>query len=162
MAGTGNSSGDLGDGGPATAAFLNIPNDVVLDAAGNLYIADSNNHRVRKVAAGSGIITTFAGTGQEGSSGDGGPATMAALALPLGLAVDAAGNIYIADRNNNRVRKVAAGTGIITTIAGVGTDETSGDGGPATLAGVVWPWAVSLDRAGNLYITQREADRMKG
>ena len=117
IAGTGR-SGFSGDGGPATSAHLAAPNDVAVDAAGNLYIADENNHRIRKVDS-SGRITTIAGTGVPGFSGDGGPAVQALLARPRGVAVDTAGNVYIADHDNGRIRKVAP-SGTITTIAGTG------------------------------------------
>jgi sugar lactone lactonase YvrE len=99
--------GFSGDGGPATNASLSYPNGVAVDAAGNLYIADTDNQRVRKVST-SGTITTIAGTGSFGFSGDGGPATNASLAGPSHVAVDAVGNLYIADSGNSRVRKVAA------------------------------------------------------
>src|SRR5207249_2100231 len=119
-----------GDGGPATAAGLNGPHGVLLDASGNLYIADPYNNRIRKVDASSGIISTVAGGGNAyGFSGDGGPATAAALNAPFGVASDSAGNLYIADQNDHLVRKVAAGSGIISTVAGNGTEEFSGDGG---------------------------------
>jgi trimeric autotransporter adhesin len=137
-----------GDGGPATAASLNGPSGVALDAAGNLYIADTSNNRIRKVAAGSAIISTVAGNGPVGNggfSGDGGPATAATLYFPSDVAVDAAGNLYVADNNNNRIRKVAAGSGIISTVAGNGTVGFSGDGGPATAAAISLLIGVALD-----------------
>src|SRR5215210_1531556 len=107
-----------GDGGPAIRAALSAPQDQAVDAAGNLYIADGDNFRVRKVSP-DGTITTVAGTGQEGLSGDGGPAVKAKLTFPNGVAVDAAGNLFITDGSNGRVRKVDA-SGIITTVAGGG------------------------------------------
>ena len=127
VAGTG-ARGFSGDGGPATDAALNSTNGVAVDGAGNLFIADSGNNRIRKVD-GAGIITTVAGGGGRGFSGDGGPATAAALRFPLGVAVDGAGNLFIADSSNNRIRKVD-GAGIITTVAGTGAFGFSGDGGP--------------------------------
>ena len=157
-------SGFSGDGGPATAAQLNIPNGVTLDASGNLYIADSLNHRIRKVAASSGIISTVAGKSvglSGGFSGDGGPATNAALRWPQGVALDAAGNLYIADRDNDRIRKVTAGSGIISTVAGNGTRGFSGDGGPATGAGLSFVTGVSLDAFGNLYIATEGNERIR-
>src|ERR1035437_6506014 len=139
-----------GDGGPATSALLNIPEAVAVDSAGNLYIADLDNYRVRKVTH--GTITTVAGNGSPGFSGDGGPATLASLSQPTGVAVDSAGNLYIADPNNQRVRKVSGGT--ITTVAGNGNASGgfSGDGGPATSASLDNPGAVAVDSTGNLYI----------
>ena len=144
-------AGYSGDGGPATSAQLNSPWGVAVDAAGNLYIADTDNNRVRKVAA-NGTISTVAGIGTFGYSGDGGPATNAQLSWPRGVAVDAAGNLYIVDHENNRIRKVAAATGIITTVAGNGTADYSGDGGPATSAELAFPESVTVDASGNLYI----------
>src|SRR5205823_2706863 len=132
VAGTG-VSGFSGDGGSATSARLSLPVDVVLDSAGNLYIVDSQNNRIRRVNT-SGVISTFAGTGASGSSGDGGPATSAHLNTPEGIGIDASGNIYIADTGNNKIRKVNASTGIITTVAGSGPPGFSGDGGSATSA----------------------------
>ncbi len=137
-----------GDNGPAISASLYIPIGVATDSAGNLYIADQDNHRIRKVA--NGVITTVAGNGIEGYSGDNGPATNAELAFPAAVVVDSAGNLYIADENNNRVRKVASG--VITTVAGNGTAGFSGDNGPATSAQLFGPSGLALDSAGDLYI----------
>ena len=135
-------SGFSGDGGPATSARLYAPDGVAVDGQGNVYIADSDNHRVRKVSPG-GTITTFAGTGMQGFSGDGGPATSAQLRYPHGVAVDGQGNVYIADCDNGRVRKVSPG-GTITTFAGTAA-ASRGDGGPATSAQLrpprmAWRW----------------------
>jgi sugar lactone lactonase YvrE len=141
-----------GDGGSATSAELMNPTAVAVDAAGNLYIADSGNNVIRKVTAATGIITTFAGDGTAGYSGDGSAATTAQLQLPRGLVIDTTGNLYIADYFNNSIRKVTASTGIITTVAGNGTPGYSGDGGPATSAELMNPTAVAVDGAGNLYI----------
>ena len=149
VAGTGR-LGSGGDGGAATAVPLNFPRGVAVDGAGNLYIADTLNHRIRKVDA-TGVITTVAGTGRLGSGGDGDPATAAQLSFPYGVAVDGAGNLYIADRGNDRIRKVDA-AGVITTVAGDGTEGFGGDGGPATAAQLDGPRGVALDGAGNLYI----------
>jgi uncharacterized protein (TIGR03437 family) len=137
-----------GDGGPATSASLNHPLGIALDSAGNLYIADQNNQRIRKVSG--GTITTVAGNGRESYSGDGGPATSAALAGPYSVAVDAVGNLYIADSENNSVRKVAGG--FISTVAGTGVAGYTGDGGAAANAMLFYPVHVALDTAGNLYI----------
>jgi uncharacterized repeat protein (TIGR01451 family) len=149
VAGNG-SAGYSGDGGQATSAQLNQPFDVAVDAAGNLYVADSANHRVRKVAA-NGTISTVAGTGTAGYSGDGGLATSAQLNGPDGLTVDAAGNLYIAEYANNSVRKVAP-NGVISTFAGNGTLGYSGDGGAATSAQLNAPHGMAASPGGSLYI----------
>jgi uncharacterized protein (TIGR03437 family) len=153
----GNSNaGFSGDGGPATLASLNFPQDVAVDAAGNLYISDQNNQRIRKVSG--GIITTVAGNGVAGFSGDGGPATSASLSSPGGIAVDAAGNLYIVA--SDRVREVSGG--IINTVAGGGASPPSlGDGGPATSASLNGPRAVAVDAAGNLYIADADNERIR-
>ena len=117
------------------SADMNRPYGVAVDNAGNVYIADAYNDVVRKVAASGGTISTFAGFGVEGQGGDGGAATGALLDTPTAVVLDAAGNLYIADTNNNRIRKVGT-DGIITTFAGTGSAASSGDGGPATSAGV--------------------------
>ena len=143
--------GFSGDGGPATAASLWNPGGVAVDAAGNIYVADTGSDRIRKVSP-AGIITTVAGNGDWGFSGDGGPATAASLGYPSGVAVDAAGDIYVADVENNRIRKVSP-AGIITTVAGNGFDGFSGDGGPATAASLGVPDGVAVDAAGNIYVT---------
>ena len=157
-AGSGN-FGFSGDGGPATAAELNFPRDVALDPAGNLYIADSGNSRIRKVSPG-GTISTYAGSGSRGFSGDGGPAAAAQLNNPVGMALDPAGNLYIADITNNRIRKVTSG-GTISTYAGSGSFGFSGDGGPATDAQLSVPVGVALDPAGNLYIADHDNGRIR-
>jgi uncharacterized protein (TIGR03437 family) len=154
----GNGGGTLfGDGGPAAAAALLNPIDVVVDPAGNLYIADMGNNCVRKVSG--GILTTVAGNGIAGYSGDGGLATSAALNGPVGLALDAAGNLYIADQNNSRIREVSGGT--ITTVAGNGINAFSGDGGPPTSASLSFPYGVAFDTAGNLYISDSGNNRIR-
>ena len=149
FAGTG-TGGFSGDGGAATSARLNAPIAIAVDGQGNVYIADFNNARVRKVNP-TGTITTFAGTGVPGFSGDGGPATSARLYAPHGVAVDGQGNVYIADSYNQRVRKVNP-AGTITTIAGTGRPGVSGDGGPATSATMTYPRGVAADAQGNVYI----------
>ena len=151
----------VGDGSDAKAAALNRPWGVAVDGAGNLFIADAENERVRKVDATTGIITTVAGSGEEGSSGDGGPATQARLGFPLEVAVDRAGNLFIADSVNHRIRKVDAATGIITTVAGSGEDGFSGDGGPATEASLNEPFSVAVDGVGNLFIADRNNARIR-
>ncbi len=148
-----------GDGGPATSAGLNRPQDVALDGQGNLFIADTFNHRIRKVSA-DGIITTVAGTGTRGFSGDGGPATSARLNFPIGVSVDGQGNLFIADAVNSRIRKVGP-YGIISTLAGSGFGGFSGDGGPATSARLNSPRKLSLDRQGNLFIADLFDNRIR-
>ncbi|HLN00825.1 MAG TPA: hypothetical protein VK335_16165 [Bryobacteraceae bacterium] len=144
--------GDSGDEGPAAAAQFVAPSGVAVDRAGNVYIADTANHNVRKVTA-DGIVHHFAGSGSPGFDGDGGPASSASLFLPSGLAVDGNGNVYIADSNNQRIRKVTP-DGTITTIAGNGDINSTGDEGPATDAGVPAPSSVAVDGAGNVYVTE--------
>jgi trimeric autotransporter adhesin len=156
--GTGGFNGDLGQ---AIAAQLNNPTSTAIDAAGNVYIADQVNHRIRKVTVATGVISTVAGTGAPGSLGDGGAATAAMLSSPRGIAFDAAGNLYIADYNNSRIRRVAAGTGIITTVAGSGLAAYGGDGGIATAAQLNYPTGVTLDAAGNLYIADQSNHRVR-
>ncbi len=147
--------GGLGEEGPATQALLYDPVGVFVDGAGTLYIADNGHHRIRRVDGATGLITTVAGTGEYGFSGDGGPATQARLALPQGVFVDRAGNLYIADGVNFRVRRVDAVTGLITTVAGTGECGFSGDGGPATQALLCGPTGVFVDGSGHLYIADR-------
>ncbi len=149
---------DDGDGGPAVGAYLTPPRAVALDAAGNLYIATGN--RIRKVDA-AGVITTVAGDGRIRYGGDGGPATAAQLYYPRGVALDAAGNLYIADTDNHRIRKVDAGTGVITTVAGDGNRDYGGDGGPAVWAQLKEPNGVALDAAGYLYIADTGNSRIR-
>ena len=141
-------AGYSGDGGLATNAALNSPRGVAVDAAGNLYIADYGNDRIRKVGT-DGIITTFAGTTRQGFSGDGGPATSAQISAPIGLALDAAGNLYFVDSGNYRIRKITP-TGIISTVAGIGRRGYSGDGSPATLAEIT-PARMAFGPDGSLY-----------
>jgi len=150
--------GYSGDGGPATAAALNRPNNVCLDAAGNLYIADYGNSRIRMVNI-SGIITTIAGNGTNGFSGDGGLAISAEICPSLGV-VDTAGNLYLPDDLHNRIRRVST-SGIITTVVGNGIQGFSGDGGLAINAELNQPNAVALDNAGNLYIADCFNNRIR-
>ncbi|WP_236860144.1 6-bladed beta-propeller [Candidatus Formimonas warabiya] len=160
MAGNGTEGYD-GDGGPATSAKLSNPEDVAVDGAGHLYIADFYNNRIRKVEAGTGIITTVAGNGMLGYSGDGGAAAGAKINCSRGVAVDSDGNLYIADSYNNRVRKVEAGTGIITTVAGNGSQGYDGDGGAPTSAQLHLPYRVAVDGAGHLYIADCANSRIR-
>jgi uncharacterized protein (TIGR03437 family) len=153
VAGNG-TEGFTGDGGPAASAQLGQPQGIAVDSAGNLYIADTNNNLIRKVT--NGVITTVAGNGTVGSSGDNGPATSAAVLLPVGVTVDSAGNLYIVDTGNGRIRKVS--NGVITTVAGNGS---VGDNGPATSAQLSEPWGVAVDAAGNLYIADSSNNRIR-
>ncbi|MFJ5927388.1 RICIN domain-containing protein [Kitasatospora sp. NPDC092948] len=148
-----------GDGGPAASARLNSPREVAVDGAGTLYIADSGNHRIRKITT-DGRITTIAGTGTPGFDGDNGPAASALLNHPFGVAVDGAGTLYIADSGNHRVRKVAA-DGRITTIAGTGAPGFDGDGGPADQARLNRPSGVAVDGAGDAYIADADNHRVR-
>jgi len=160
VAGTGGVPGYYGDGGPAAKAQLNAPSSVALDPAGNLYIADTTNNFIRKVAVG-GIITTFAGSGSSGGfGGDGGPATSALLWSPWGVAADPAGNVFIADYRNHRVRIVGT-DGIIATLAGNGAFDTPGGGGPATSSQLALPKTVALDSSGNFYIADTAGNTVR-
>jgi hypothetical protein len=180
IAGAG-TAGFGGDGGPATAAKLDLPSGVTVDGTGNVVIADFSNNRMRAVAASTGTfygqamtagdIYTIAGTGTQGFSGDGGPATAARLSAPRGPALDGAGNLVFADIGNNRVRAVAASTGTfygqamtagdIFTVAGNGTMGLSGDGGPATAATLANPTAIAVDGSGNLLIADTGDNRVR-
>jgi trimeric autotransporter adhesin len=143
--------GFVGDGGSALKASLDWPSHVAQDKSGNLYISDIAGQRIRKVTT-AGIISTYAGTGIAGFSGDGGLATAAQLFYPTGLVFDSAGDLIIADQGNNRIRSIAP-SGIITTIAGTGVAGYTGDGGPALQATFNAPWEVAYDKKGNLYIS---------
>jgi trimeric autotransporter adhesin len=153
IAGNGN-AGFSGDGGRATSAKLYMPNGVALDSSGNLYVADTRNHRIRKVIP-DGTIITVAGNGTAGFSGDGGKATSAQFCMPNGLAFDSSGNLYIADYGNNRLRRVTP-EGIVATVAGNGTQGYGGDRGHAASAQLNHPNALAIDSAGNLYIADIE------
>jgi RHS repeat-associated protein len=152
--------GYSGDGGPATSAEVS-PSGVALDSAGNLYIADRFGSAIRRVDASTGIITTIAGDGTAGYSGDGGSATSAQLNEPMALAFDASGNIYVADNGNNVIRKVNVSSGIITTVAGNGTAADAGDGGLATSAEINDPRGLAIDSAGNVYVSERIGARVR-
>ncbi|WP_280703535.1 RICIN domain-containing protein [Kitasatospora sp. GP82] len=158
VAGTGG-AGFSGDNGPAVSAQLNYPREVAVDSAGAVYITDTNNHRIRKITA-DGKISTVAGTGAAGFGGDGGPATAALLNLPLGVAVDGTGVLYISEYYNNRVRKVTA-DGKISTVAGTGAAGFGGDGGPAASAQLNLPVGVVVDSTGTLYIAEYSNNRVR-
>lgn len=155
----GGGSMGLGDGGPATSATLNRPIGLALDGFGNIYIADAGNVRIRKIDA-AGIITTIAGNGSTGFSGDNGPATNAKLNEPWGLTVDADDNVFFCDYNNSRIRKVST-SGTITTVAGTGSPGFSGDGGPAISAQLYSPSGALLNNNGNLFIADRGNNRIR-
>src|ERR1035437_2259463 len=142
----------LQDGVPATSANLRQPSSVTFDGAGNMYIADSAHNKIRMVTASTGLISSFAGNGNSDYTGDGGLAISAMLNTPSGVALDGAGNLYIADTGNNVVRKVWASSGFITTVAGNGTPGNAGNDKAATLANLNQPWGVTIDAGGNLYI----------
>ncbi|MDP9170036.1 MAG: hypothetical protein M3N54_05430 [Acidobacteriota bacterium] len=162
VAGGGAYINGIGNGQPATNAFLDSPGAVIADPAGNLYIADGGDNMVRRIDAATGIITLFAGIGTAGFSGDGAAATAAQLRGPGGLAMDISGNLYIADTSNNRVRKVDT-QGVITTVAGSSNtfSNSVGDGGPATSAVLSYPTGLAVDSAGNLYISDTGNRRVR-
>lgn len=157
IAGNG-SAGYSGDNGPAASAQFNVPDGLAIDASGNLFVADSNNHCIRMISG--GTITTVAGSGTPGSDGDGGPAAFALLNTPEGVAVDSAGNLYIADTFNNRIRKVT-GDGSIDTIAGTGRPGTTGDNGPAANATMFFPSDVEVGTTGVVYIADLGSSRIR-
>jgi sugar lactone lactonase YvrE len=158
VAGSG-AAGYSGDGGPATAARLHSPSGIAADREGNVYVADTDNHRIRKIDA-DGMITTVAGTGRPGLSGDGWRASSVDLWHPVGVDVDAAGNVYVAEASTYRVRRVGR-DGRITTIAGTGRPGFDGDGGPATKASLQAPVDIAVDAQGNVYIADRNNNRVR-
>jgi uncharacterized protein (TIGR03437 family) len=151
-------SGFSGDGGAANAASLAFPLGVTVDSNDNIYIADANNNRVRKVSG--GIITTVAGNGSGTFAGDGGQAVNASLNIPADVAVDFQGNLYVADAGNNRVREVSQ-AGVISTIAGTDDNGYSGDGGPGTSAMMNYPWGLAISTTGGLYVGDRVNNRVR-
>lgn len=153
--------GFSGDGGAATAAAIDSPSGIALDPSGNLFLADTHNHRVRRVDAATGVITTVAGTGQPGFAGDAGAAPAARLSLPHGLALDAQGNLFVVDSRNQRVRRVDAATGQILTIAGSGMQGFAGDGGAATAAEMDTPRAVVVAPGGRATIADSGNNRVR-
>jgi uncharacterized protein (TIGR03437 family) len=148
-----------GDGGPAVSATLNAPWGIAVDGSGTVFIADTGNNVIRRVGI-DGTITTYAGTGTAGFSGDNGPATAAQLSTPRSLAIDPQGNLLICDRANNRIRKVDP-SGTITTIAGDGRAASSGDGGPASQASVDGPYAMALDTDGGIFLLTSTGARLR-
>jgi trimeric autotransporter adhesin len=166
VAGNG-TTGYSGNGGPAIAAQLNQPSCAVADSAGNLYIGDVETNTIRKVAAGTGTISLYAGNGVPAYSGDGGPAVSASMFAPTGCVLDSTGNLYVAEAGNNIVREIAASTGIITTVAGNGAGDGcssgsfSGDGGPATKAELYCPYGVAIDASGDLFISDSDNQRVR-
>lgn len=174
VAGDGIYKGSVLDGSPATQASLYLPTSVTLDGAGNLYIADSLHNRIRMVCAsaasatiygaactGAGIISTIAGNGNPTYTGDDDPAAQSTLDAPSGVALDGAGNLYIADTGNNVIRKITASTGIISTVAGTGAIGSAGDGLAATLAELNQPQGVTVDMSGNLFIADTSNHRIR-
>lgn len=158
FAGTGE-QGFHGDGGPATQAHFRGPGGIAVDAADNVYVADANNRRVRRIDT-SGVITTVAGNGEQGSAGDGGPATEAQLNIPTDIALDASGNLYVAEAVGNRVRKIDT-TGKINTVAGTGVQGSEGDDGPAVEAKLNRPLTMTVDTEGNIFIGEYNGYRVR-
>ncbi|MEK7689160.1 MAG: hypothetical protein AAB313_02760 [Deltaproteobacteria bacterium] len=155
-------SDSIGDNGPAILSSLRFPSAIAVDKKGNIYISDTLNNRVRKVDVTSGIITTIAGNGQDGSGGDEGQATEANLSEPSSIAIDRNENIFIADLMNHKIRKVDAATGVITTVAGSGGNASfSGDDGPAIDAGLAAPSGVAVDNEGNIFIADSFNNRIR-
>ncbi len=165
--GINNEGGYSGDDGPAVEAQLNAPSGIAVDGAGNLFIAEVLNNRIRRVDS-SGIITTIAGIGESGYSGDGGPAVSAWLYYPAGVVVDNSGNLYIAETGNHRIRRVDA-NGVITTVAGVGyireyilgLEDFSGDSGPAVEASLSSPYGVAVDNSGDVFLADTSNHRIR-
>ncbi len=162
IAGTG-ASGYSGDGGQATAAAIQYPLGINLDSTGNTYFGDYGNYNVvRKITVSTGVITTVAGTSSaSGYNGDNIQATAATFNVPHDVALDSYGNLYISDWFNNRIRKVTVSTGVITTVVGTGTASSTGDGSAATAATINGPCYSQFDSAGNLYITECYAYRVR-
>ena len=160
VAGTGE-VGFSGDDGPAIEASLNRPSTITVDSHGNIFVADGRNSRIRCIDVETGIITTIAGTGEKGFSGDGGPATEAQIGNANGLAFDKYGNLFISDTTNDSIRRIDAETGVITTVAGNQTRGYGGDGGPATEASLAHPNGLAIDGKGNIFITDSHNFRIR-
>ena len=150
-----------GDGGPAVEAILNFPSAVAVAGDGTVYIADTWNHRIRRVDPGTGVISTIAGTGQAKCYGDNGPAVKAALNEPVALALDGPDRLYIADQSNNRVRKLDLTSSVITTVVGTGESGYNGDGAPGPETALAGPSGLAVDQAGNLYIADTFSGRIR-
>ena len=150
-----------GDGSPAEEALLNFPSALAVGSDGTVYVADTWNHRIRKIDGDTGVITTVAGTGQPKFSGDGGPGTAAALHEPVAVALDDHGHLYIADQGNHRIRMLNITTGIITTVVGNGESGYAGDGGIAIEASIAGPSGLAIDRDGNLYVSDTFNSRVR-
>ena len=161
VAGGGNPGSGVGDGGQATSAKLSWPWGLAVDGLGNLYIGDYTNNRIRLVTAATGVITTIAGTGTAGYSGDGGAATSALINAPTSIALDASGNVYVSTYGDSRVRMIDAVTKNISTVAGNGTAGYAGDGGAATGAELNQPEGVVVDPSGNIYIADTTNNRIR-
>jgi sugar lactone lactonase YvrE len=160
VAGVG-TAGFAGDGKAALGATLCLPGALTVDALGDLYFADTCNHRVRRIDGVTGLIGTVAGNGTQGFAGDGSPATAASIDSPAGIAVDGQGNIFLADAHNQRVRRIGHATGVMTSVAGIGVGAFSGDGGSAAIAAVALPHGLSIDGPGNLYISDLSNHRIR-
>jgi hypothetical protein len=160
IAGTG-TAGTSAEGVAANTAMVRFPSGSVVDTAGNIYYADTANHRVRVIAVGTSLVTTVAGSGSMGFAGDGGPASSARLAFPSAVALDSAGNLFIADTGNSRIRKVNKSDGNISTIAGDGTPDFGGDAGLATSAKLYYPTGVAVDALNNVYIADTFNHRIR-
>jgi streptogramin lyase len=152
--------GYSGDGGPASEATFNLPHEIRFDKAGNYYIADMTNHAIRRVDAKTGIITTIAGTGKPGYSGDGGPATQAQLKQPHSIQFGPDGSLYICDIGNNVIRKVDMSTGLISTFAGTGKPGDTPDGAPIEGTPLKGPRSLDFDKDGNLWVVTREGNQV--
>lgn len=159
IAGSGK-KGFTGDGGPALEASFNLPHEIRFDAAGDLFIVDMSNHAVRKVAMKTGIITTIAGTGKAGYSGDNGPATQAELKQPHSIQFGPEGDLYICDIGNNVIRKVDMKTGVISTFAGTGQPGATPDGAPIQGTPLKGPRSLDFDKEGNLWLATREGNQV--
>src|SRR5499426_4582039 len=160
VAGTGE-CGYSGDGGPALRATFNMPYARTVDSNGDIYVAERGNPIVRKIDGNTGRITTLAGTGERGYSGDGGPANKAMLREPNDVFLDGRGGLLIADVQDQRIRRLDVRTGIITTFAGTGDKSRTGDGRPATAASILGARAVCMDSRGNTYICEREGNGIR-
>lgn len=158
VAGTGRKSGYDGDGGPATKALLHDPHEIRFDRDGNFYVSDTGSHAVRKIDAKSGVITTIAGTGKPGFSGDGGPATKALLDLPISVLLDSQSGLFVCDIKNHRIRRLDFGSGSISTFAGTGERKPLADGSPVAGTALNGPRSLALDANGNLVIVLREGN----